>query len=54
MVEIKEDDEKGEDTEGKIVRIKVTWETRERLKMLGKKGDTYEVIIQRLMKEALK
>lgn len=45
MEEIKEADVKGEDKEEKIVHVKVKWSTRERLKLLGKKGDSYEDII---------
>lgn len=48
MVETKEEKQKGEDKEeeeGEIVRIKVTLRTRERLKMLGIKGDSYDDII---------
>jgi hypothetical protein len=33
----------------KIVAIKVTAETREKLKRLGIKSETYDVIIKRLM-----
>jgi len=43
----KEDYEKSE--EEKIVHIKVKWSTRERLKELGKKGDTYEDVITGLV-----
>jgi len=35
--------------EHKVVTIKVTWGTRERLKARGKKGDTYEKIIHRML-----
>ena len=35
--------------EGKIVTVKVTWKTRERLKARGKKGDTYEKIIREML-----
>lgn len=35
----------------KIVVIKVTWKTRERLKSIGKKGDTYEDVISRMLDE---
>jgi hypothetical protein len=32
----------------KIVVIKVKWETREKLKRLGSKGDTYDDVISRM------
>jgi len=51
MAEIKEGVEKGEDEEGKIVRIKITWKTREKLKMLGKKGDSYDDVINAMFGE---
>jgi len=35
--------------EFKVVTIKVTWKTREELKARGKKGDTYEKIIRRML-----
>ena len=37
--------------EEELVRIKVKRKTREELKKYGIKGETYEAIIQRLMKE---
>ena len=37
--------------EEELVRIKVKRKTREDLKKMGIKGESYEVIIQRLMKE---
>ena len=40
--------------ETEIVKIPVTLETREKLKTLGQKGDTYDQIIRRLMKEGTK
>ena len=47
MVKIKEEEEKGDDKgdEGNIVRIKVTRVTREKLKMIGNKGDSYDDVI---------
>jgi hypothetical protein len=35
--------------ENKIVFIKLKWGTREKLKTLGIKGETYDTIIQRLI-----
>jgi hypothetical protein len=32
----------------KIVAIKVTWKTREKLKRFGLKGDTYEDVITKM------
>ena len=37
--------------ETEIVKIPVALETREKLKDLGKKGETYDQIIRRLMKK---
>ena len=54
MVETKEEKQKGEDKEeegGGIVRIKLTLRTRERLKMLGRKGDSYDDIINAMFGE---
>lgn len=51
MTEIKEDNEKGEDQEEKVVHVKVKWNTRERLKVLGKKGDSYDDIINAMFGE---
>ena len=42
-----------EKAEDKIVLIKVTEKTRERIKQLGIKGDTYEVIISKLLSKAM-
>lgn len=35
----------------KIVVIKVKWSTRDRLKAIGKKGDTYDDVIAELLAE---
>ena len=37
--------------ENKIVIIKVTLKTREKLKAIGKKGDTYDDVITQLFRE---
>jgi hypothetical protein len=34
---------------GQIVVIKVKWETREKLKRLGSKGDTYDDVIHGML-----
>lgn len=35
-----------------LVKIPLTRETRERLKDLGKKGETYDAVIRRLIEKA--
>lgn len=37
--------------EDKIVFIKVKWQTRERLKDRGKKGESYDVVITKMFGE---
>ncbi len=36
----------------KTVNVRVSLETRKALKVLGRKGESYDAIIKRLMKEA--
>ena len=50
MTEIKEANDKSEEEENRIVHVKVRRGTRERLKLLGKKGDSYEDLISALVK----
>jgi len=40
--------------EDKIVTIKVTWKIREKLKDRGKKGETYNDIITRMLEELVR
>ena len=54
MEEIKEANDKSEEEENRIVHVKVRRGTRERLKLLGKKGDTYEDLISALVSYELK
>lgn len=44
----KDSAEKAEEEEEKVT-IKVTWNTREMLKELGSKGETYDMVIRKLL-----
>ena len=35
--------------EDRIVMIKLTWKTREKLKALGKKGDSYDTVVKKML-----